>query len=94
MITEKTDRYISFQGIDCDGRAHQILNYIEQYIDSPPPHSPWVDYFQQKLRDRVSIEQDALHFIGSQINNIYALFEDYEDTKALDLLEKIEEECC
>jgi len=46
------------------------------------------EQFQQKLRDRVSIEQDALHFIGSQINNIDALFEDYEDTKALDRAKK------
>ncbi len=94
MINEKTDRYISFQGIDCDGRGQKILSYIEQYVDAPPHYSPWLDYFQQKLRDRVAIDQDALHFVSSQINNIYALFEEYEDTKALDLLEKVEEECC
>ncbi|MFP4132903.1 MAG: N(2)-fixation sustaining protein CowN [Halothece sp.] len=94
MTTEQTDRYISFQGIDCDGKARAILNYIEQYVNSPPHHSPWLDYFQQKLRDRVSIGQDELHFVASQINNIQALFEDYEDNQALALLEKVEEECC
>jgi hypothetical protein len=94
MTKQKTDRYTSFQGIDCDGRAKLILNYVEQYLNSPTHHSPWLDYFQQKLRDRVSIGQDELHFVSSQINNIQALFEDYEDKKALALLEQLEEECC
>ena len=94
MTSQQADRYVSFQGIDCDGRAQLILSYIEQYLNAPPHDSPWLDYFQQKLRDRASLGQDELHFVASQINNIQAFFEDYEDQKALALLEQVEEECC
>ncbi|MGF1498309.1 MAG: N(2)-fixation sustaining protein CowN [Elainellaceae cyanobacterium] len=49
---------------------------------------------KDKLRDRLSLGQDELHFVGSQMNNIRALFEEYEDDQALDLLEQVEEDCC
>lgn len=94
MTTEKTDRYVSFEGIDCDGKSKRILNYIEQYLTSPPHESPWLDYFRQKLRDREALGQDELYFVGSQINPIQSLFEEYNDTEALALLEQVEEECC
>ncbi|WP_342799617.1 N(2)-fixation sustaining protein CowN [Hyella patelloides] len=42
----------------------------------------------------LAIGQDKLHFICSQMNNVYSLFEDYKDTEALNLLKQIEEECC
>ena len=94
MTQQKTDRYVNFQGIDCDGNARLILGNIEKYTKNPPHNSSWSEYFRAKLRERVSIEQDELHFICSQMNNVYSLFEEYEDTEALNLLEQIEEECC
>lgn len=94
MTQQRTDRYVTFQGIDCDGKAQRILTNIEQYLDAPPHDSPWLDYFRQKLRDRASIGQDELHFVGSQINHIRAFFEEYQNEQALALLEQVEEECC
>ena len=94
MSQQNMDRYISFQGIDCDGKAHRIMNWVKQYIESPPHHSPWPEYFQAKLRNRHSLGQDDLFFVCSQINNINSLFEEYEDAKALNLLEQVEEDCC
>ena len=94
MTTEETNRYVSFGGIDCDGKSKRVLSYIEQYLASPPHQSPWLEYFQQRLRDRKALGQDELHFVGSQINHIRSLFEDYNDTEALSLLEQVEEECC
>lgn len=94
MSNPSPDRYISFRGIDCDGRASYILRKITSYVAQPPHKSRWIDYFREKLRDRHTIGQDDLHFIGSQINNIQALFEEYQDTEALALLEKLEDECC
>lgn len=94
MAEQDPNRYVSFQGIDCDGRAADILSAIQQYIDSPPYESPWLEYFRDKLRDRAALGQDDLYFVGSQINNIHALFEEYEDQAALHLLEQVEEECC
>jgi len=94
MTQKTTDRYISFQGIDCDGKAHRILSYIEQYVEEPPRYSPWLAYFQKHLSSRISLGQDDLYFVGSQINSIRSLFEDYDDTEALALLEQLEEDCC
>jgi hypothetical protein len=94
MSPQKPNRYVNFHGIDCDGKAQRILENIEKYAKNPPQNSPWSDYFLAKCSERVSIEQDELHFICSQMNNVYSLFEEYEDTEALNLLEQIEEECC
>lgn len=94
MTKQNIDRYVSFQGLDCDGKAKQILNSIEQYLHSPPHHSPWLDYFRDKLRRRLSLGQDELYFVACYVNDIRSLLEDYEDREALELLERVEEECC
>lgn len=94
MTEPKTDRYVNFQGIDCDGQASRIISQIEKYTQNSSLNSSWSKYFQAKLVERLSIGQDELHFICSQMNNVYSLFEEYGDAEALNLLEKIEEECC
>ena len=94
MTKPTTDRYVNFQGMDCDGQASCIIDYINKYTKNPPFNSSWSEYFQVKLAERLSIGQDELHFICSQMNNVYSLFEEYEDTEALNLLNQIEEECC
>lgn len=94
MSQPNPDRYVSFHGIDCDGKAHRLMAQIQQYVDCPPHSSPWVQYFRQKLSDRQALGQDDLYFVGSQINNIRALLEEYGDTAALAVLEQLEEDCC
>ena len=94
MSQQNTDRYTSFRGIDCDGQACRVISYIKQYVESPPNHSPWIEYFQAKLRHRLSLGQDELSLVCGQMNNIYSLFEEYEATEALNLLEQVEEDCC
>ncbi len=88
------DRYVSFQGLDCDAKARQVLAYIEQYVANPPHPSPWLDYFRLRLANRQQLGADELYFVGSQINHVRALFEDYDNPEALALLEQVEEECC
>ncbi|TVQ20835.1 MAG: N(2)-fixation sustaining protein CowN [Leptolyngbya sp. DLM2.Bin15] len=94
MSQPKSDRYVSFQGIDCDGKARRLLDYIAHHMAEPPHPSPWVDYFRTKLADQQALGQDDLYFVGSQINAIHALFEEYDNEEALALLENVEEECC
>ncbi|MEM8674832.1 MAG: N(2)-fixation sustaining protein CowN [Cyanobacteria bacterium P01_G01_bin.67] len=94
MTESKIDRYVNFQNIDCDGQARCLIDYIKKYTENPPFNSSWSEYFQAKLPEGLSIGQDELHFICSQMNNVFSLFEEYEDTDALNLLEQIEEECC
>lgn len=94
MTQPTSDRYVSFQGIDCDGKAQRLLGYIKQYIAESPYPSPWIDYFRTKLANQQTLGQDDLYFVGSQINSIYALFEEYNNEKALALLKQVEEDCC
>lgn len=94
MAQQNIDRYVSFEGTDCDEKACRIVSYIKQYVEKPPHQSPWSEYFQAKLSNRLALGQDELFLACSQMNNIRSLFEEYEDTEALDLLEQVEEDCC
>ena len=94
MSQQEVDRYVSFQGTDCDGKACRVVKHIEQYVENPPHSSPWLEYFQDKLNKRASLGQDALFLVCSQMNNIRSLFEEYKNIEALNLLENIEEDCC
>ena len=94
MAESKVDRYVSFEGTNCDGKALSLVNSIEQYAKDPPHPSRWSEYFQDKLNKRTALGQDPLFLVCSQMNNIRSLFEEYEDAEALDLLENVEEDCC
>lgn len=94
MSQQNIDRYVSFQGTDCDENARRLVSYIQQHIEKPPHPSPWLDYFQTKLSDRASLGQDELFVICSQMNNVRSLFEEYKNTEALSLLEYVEDVCC
>lgn len=90
----QADRYISFEGIECDAHAARILSYIRDCIDEVEHPSSWQSYFARKLVEIEGIGQDALFFVGSQVNYIRELFEHHGQTAGLDLLDKIEDECC
>ncbi|NJL45617.1 MAG: N(2)-fixation sustaining protein CowN [Leptolyngbyaceae cyanobacterium SM2_3_12] len=94
MTKQNINRYISFKGIDCEGKARRILSHIEQYINKAPHPSSWTEYFYKKLQERTALGQDDLFFVSSQLNSIRALFEEYQDSDALDWLDQVEEECC
>ena len=91
MPDTNTDRYISFSGLDCDGKAQKLAQYIERYAQNSSQLS---EYFRTKLENRISLGQDELFFTCSQINTVRDLFEENEDTEALNLLGQIEEDCC
>ena len=94
MSQQSINRYLSFQGIGCDEKAHRLMSCIEQYTENPPHSSSWSKYFQVKLSNSLALGQDELFLVCSQMNNIRALFEEYEDAEALELLECVEEDCC
>lgn len=94
MTQQSRDRYVSFQGLDCDQKARQVVDFIEQYVAQPPHPSRWLEYFQMKLANRQALGQDELYFVGSQVNAIRSLFAEYQNEVALTLLEQVEEECC
>jgi len=88
------DRYVSFIGLDCDAKAAQLMALIRRHIDSPERSNAFWEYFKKKAAGGSGPRPDALFLIHSNLNQIRELFETYADTEALDLLERIEEECC
>jgi len=97
---EKTDRYVTFKNIDCDGNAKRLMAMLRRHLDDPQKSNPFWEQFMEKLT-RVGRPQgnggrclDELFLIHTYINNLYEFFEDYEDTAALGLLAQIERECC
>ncbi len=89
-----TDRYISFEGIDCDGNAARLMAYIENQLQQPGHSNPFWDYFMNKRQGGSGPKPDDLFLIHSNINQIRELFETWQDQEALELLFQLEEECC
>lgn len=99
-MTTTTDRYISFKGIDCEGNSKRLMQLLRQHIDDPARSNPFWEIFKEKLA-RVGQPQvnggrslDELFLIHTYINNLYEIFEEHEDDEALELLGRIERECC
>jgi len=92
MNDQTPDRYVTFMGLDCDGKATKMMGTLAVHMATS--QSRWVGYFQQKLEERARMGNDDLHFIGSQINALYAFFEELDDAEGMALLEHLEEHCC
>jgi len=91
----KTDRYISFEGIECDEQARHVLRCIRDCVEvSSDSPSSWSAYFGRKLDEIARMGQDELFVVGSQVNYIRELFEHHGHREGLDLLDRIEDECC
>jgi len=92
--TSPRDRYISFDGLECDTNATKLVETIRQYIASATPAQQWADYFTSKLEEKKRLGVDDLFFVGSQLNNLYAFFEELNDEPSRELLYQVEQECC
>ncbi|SDX69753.1 hypothetical protein SAMN05421644_1105 [Allochromatium warmingii] len=95
QVAAKTDRYITFEGIECDEQAQRVVRYIRDCL-ALPTHAPaaWTDYFARKLDEIAQMGQDELFFVGSQVNYIRELFEQHGHQDGLAVLDQIEDECC
>ena len=96
----KPDRYVSFLDIEGDKNAQELVKLLRRHIDDPEKSNPFWERFKEKLA-RVGRPElnggrslDELFLIHSYINNIRELFEEYEDSPALAVLERIEKESC
>jgi hypothetical protein len=91
---KKTDRYVSFIGIDCEGKALQIMECIDRHRALPSHNTAFWDYFARKRASASGPQADDLLLIHSNLGQIRELFELWADQDALDLLSQLEEECC
>lgn len=91
---KKTDRYVSFVGIDCDGNARRIMEMIDHHLAIPGRDNSFWTYFAKKRAGGSGPRPSDLFLIHSNINQVRELFETWQDEGALQLLEQLEEECC
>ncbi|MET0066673.1 MAG: N(2)-fixation sustaining protein CowN [Candidatus Thiodiazotropha sp.] len=92
--SKNTDRYISFEGIDCDGNARRVMHCIERLIAQPGRSNAFWEYFMNKREGGSGPKPDDLFLIHSNINQVRELFETWADEEAMSLLVALEEECC
>jgi hypothetical protein len=92
--SKDSDRYVSFDGIDCDGNARRVMSMIERNLPDAGAGKPFWEYFMAKRTSRSGPSPDDLFLVHSHLNQIREFFEERGDDEALELLFKLEEECC
>lgn len=92
MTDQTPDRYVSSLGPDCAGKADRLIGMLSARMAGT--ESRWGMYFDRKGAEKRRMGADNLHFVGSQINTLRAVFEDCDDKAALDLLFDLERTCC
>jgi hypothetical protein len=91
---KKTDRYVSFAGIDCMGQARRVMQCIDRHRAIPEHNNAFWDYFAKKRAGEIGLQADDLLMIHSNLGQIQELFELWDDREALALLGQLEKECC
>ena len=100
MGETKTDRYLTFKGIDGDDNAKRVVSMLRSHIDDPEKTNAFWDMFKEKLAMAADPSPnsgrrlDELFLVHSYLNNIREFFEEYEDHAALALLDQVEMESC
>ncbi|MBF0644705.1 N(2)-fixation sustaining protein CowN [Desulfuromonas acetoxidans] len=99
-VTQEPDRYVSFEGIDCEGNSKLLMCMLKKHLEDPSKNNAFWEMFTDKLGKAErgetvnGIQIDELFLIHAYINNLQDFFEDHEDDVAMTLLKKIERECC
>lgn len=92
--SKETDRYVSFDGIDCNGNAGRVIDYIERNLGESEQYNRFRECFTAKRKPRSGPPPDDLFLVHCHINQIRELFEERADEEALVLLSLLEAECC
>lgn len=96
-IDVKTDRYVTFRGIDCDGNAKVVIDHVLALIDDPAKSNKLWDRFKLRLEEAGKVgarKADELCLACSHTTYIEELFELYGDETGLEALRRLEDECC
>lgn len=88
-----TDRYVSFQGIDCEGNTRRVMALIDRYTLGGEPLDAFWSYFHKRRAATLGPRFDDLLLLSSFVNPVRELFEAKGDAEGLALLEKLEDEC-
>jgi len=99
-MNSNTDRYVTYRNIDCDGNAKKLIALLRSHIDDPGKSNAFWEKFKELLEkigkpsENNGRQIDEIFLIHTYINNLYEIFEEYQDETALTLLDQIERECC
>lgn len=88
------DRYVSFVGLDCDGKARRMVALLHPYMDDPAKSNAFWQLFAKKLNPQSGPRHDELFLIHAHLNTLRDQLEAADDIAALVLLDQIEVECC
>lgn len=88
------DRYVSFCGIECDIQAERLMERVTTLINQKKGDNQWHRYFTYKLEQKAKMNHDDLFFIGAQMNTLTEFLQSTKDEIALDMLWRIEQQCC
>ena len=88
------DRYISFIGLDCDAKAARLMAILRRHIDDPAHSNAFWEYFKKKAAGGSGPRPDDLFLVHCHLNQMRELLEECEDAEGLELLDRIEQECC
>lgn len=90
-MPEQTDRYVTFDGIDCDGRTRIVMAAVERHAAASS--SPFWVYFETQRRLAHGRGLDDLRVLHNFLPTLKELLEDAEDGETLALLENLEVTC-
>lgn len=88
---EPTDRYVTFNGIDCEGRTHLVMTAIEHHAATSA--SPFWVYFATQRRLAHGRGLDDLRVLHNFLPTLKELLEESDAVETLALLEDLEVTC-
>lgn len=96
-IDVKTDRYVTYAGIDCEGNARIVVEHVLALIADPAKSNALWDRFMLRLAEAGKVgarKADELCLACSHTYYIEELFEEHGDEEGLEALRRLEDECC
>ncbi len=73
------DRYKTFDGIDCDGKARRVMECIERNMTGPGSEHRFLKYFMAKRAPKSGPIPDDLFLLHSNLNQIREFLEGCND---------------
>ncbi len=92
--TTDLDRYVSFIGLDCDGKAERFVDTLRECLSSGDAEDPFWRYFCAKLDGERGPAHDALYHIHANLNPLREMLLRVDRPQLIELLETLEHECC
>ena len=100
-MIEQKDRYVTFKNIDCYENAALVLDAMNNlFIEIPESKNVLWKNFMKKIPENYreifakGEEKDTLYLVCANVFYISDLFDEYDFTEGIDVLDQAELECC